>query len=220
MSLAGLPVFDDGRLVEIIPLSNSADPDSNKDAPLKVGFVNGFLSLSLGGAPSVKYTYQSGGSQINVASNDGPLLIFYDDRIGDSILEGGKLGDFIYGGSGNDILRGGEGDDTLMGNLGINIIQGGSGSNTASYVGYDGPNSPDTLGVEVFSMNARPTIRRASYFMIRSSTFRMSSALVLLICWSVTQVIIFSKVSMAPTSSEVDPVSTRRATKRHLFLST
>ncbi|WP_419952334.1 calcium-binding protein [Methylobacterium sp.] len=150
MSLAGLPVFDDGRLVEIIPLSNSADPDSNKDAPLKVGFVNGFLSLSLGGAPSVKYTYQSGGSQINVASNDGPLLIFYDDRIGDSILEGGKLGDFIYGGSGNDILRGGEGDDTLMGNLGINIIQGGSGSNTASYVGYDGPNSPDTLGVEVF----------------------------------------------------------------------
>ena len=57
MSYAGLAIFDDGRLNSVIFLSNNADLNSNKDAPLKVGFAGGFLGLSLGGAPSVKYTY-------------------------------------------------------------------------------------------------------------------------------------------------------------------
>ncbi|CAA2137507.1 calcium-binding protein [Methylobacterium bullatum] len=150
MSYAGLAIFDDGRLNGVIFLSNNADPNSNKDAPLKVGFAGGFLGLSLGGAPSVKYTYLSGGAQVNVADGAGPLILAYDDRTGDSVLQGGKLGDFLYGGSGNDVLNGGGGDDTLIGNLGTNIIRGGSGNNTASYVGYSGPNAPDTLGVQVF----------------------------------------------------------------------
>lgn len=162
MSQAGLAILDDGRLKNLIVLSNSADLDSNIDAPLKVGFVGGFLGLSLGGAPSVKYTYPSGGAQINVADGVGPLLLFYNDRTGDSVLQGSKLGDFIYGGSGNDVLNGGGGDDTLVGNLGTNIIRGGAGNNTASYIGYDGPNEPDTLGVEVF-LDEREAYNRAGF---------------------------------------------------------
>lgn len=82
----------------------------------------------------------------NIIGTD--FIDFIGGDHGANRLEGGLLGDALYGYGGNDALIGGAGDDNLFGMDGADTLDGGTGADTARYdwatsgviAGLDGSN--------------------------------------------------------------------------------
>lgn len=80
-------------------------------------FISNFISIGEDGTDPV-------GNDIVFGGN---LLDFISTGDGDDIIDGGSGNDVLDGGSGNDIISGGSGNDVIDGGTGRDILEGGAG---------------------------------------------------------------------------------------------